>query len=249
MMKQKVSVITPVYNSQAYLENTVRSVLNQTYSNFEYILIDDCSKDMSNKILEKLSQEDKRIKTIRLEKNMGAGYAREMGLKVATGDYIAFIDSDDVWVPHKLEKQIELLKQNNKAIIITKYYEGKKTISPPERITKRMMFFSNWIPTSTSLFPSTLKSAKNMSHIRSRQDYVYWLKLFASNEGLVALTIQEPLVTYAKRPGSLSSSPIKNLKNNFLVFNKELKFNFLMSTIFVLFNVFFRIIKSVSIRL
>src|SRR5690554_1488167 len=107
-MNSIVSIITPVYNSQKYLEKTINSVLKQTYTSWELILIDDCSSDKSRKTIKKFAQQDERIKLITLKINSGAAIARNVGIEVAIGRYIAFLDDDDVWVENKLLKQKKL---------------------------------------------------------------------------------------------------------------------------------------------
>ena len=115
----KVSIITPVYNSEKYLKDTIESVLNQTYTNFELILINDKSKDSSIDICN--SYKDDRIKIIDLPENVGVCMARNIGIKSASGRYIAFLDSDDVWDSKKLEKQISFMKKINAGISCTEY--------------------------------------------------------------------------------------------------------------------------------
>lgn len=112
-MKPLVSIITPVYNAQDYLEETILSVLNQTYKNWELILIDDCSTDKSYEIIEKYLKEDKRIRYLKNEKNSGPAITRNNGIENSKGDYIAFLDSDDLWSEDKLEKQIYFMINNN----------------------------------------------------------------------------------------------------------------------------------------
>lgn len=103
---EKVSIITPVYNCEHYIEDTIKSVQEQTYTNWEMILVDDCSKDNSADIINKLAQNDQRIKYIKLAENSGAAIARNTALDKSTGRYIAYLDSDDLWLPMKLERQI-----------------------------------------------------------------------------------------------------------------------------------------------
>ena len=109
----KVSVITPIYNADKYLESTLESVFNQTYKNLEIVLVDDCSTDTSKAIIEKFMCKHSEIIYYCQPKNMGAGAARNKALELATGQYVAFLDSDDLWLPEKTEKQIQLMKKKN----------------------------------------------------------------------------------------------------------------------------------------
>ena len=117
MTNHKVSIITPLYNSEKYITEAIDSVLEQSYTNFELIIIDDCSQDNSVKAVKSYS--DVRIRLICLKANKGAGIARNKGIHEATGRYIAFLDSDDVWLPNKLEKQVQFLRKNSQKVILT----------------------------------------------------------------------------------------------------------------------------------
>src|SRR5699024_4400569 len=140
MNKPKVSVITPVYNAEKYLSETIESVLNQTYESFEYLLIDDCSTDNSTSIIKEFAKNDSRVKYIKLPENSGAAVARNKGLEKAKGRFIAFVDSDDKWYPEKLEMQLDFMNINNKSFTYTNYEhiseEGEVLSSPklPEKL-------------------------------------------------------------------------------------------------------------------
>src|SRR5574343_33824 len=108
-----VSIITPTYNSENYITRAISSTLEQTYSNFEHIIIDDCSTDNTWTILCEFSKKDSRIKILRNEKNLGASEARNNGIKIAKGNFIAFLDSDDAWLQNKLEKQIYFMLEKD----------------------------------------------------------------------------------------------------------------------------------------
>ena len=109
----KVSVITPMYNCEKFISETIESVLNQTYTNWEMIIIDDCSTDKSKQIVKQYIERDKRIRLIALNENSGAAVARNKGIEVSSGRFIAFLDGDDLWEPNKLEKQIQFMTEKN----------------------------------------------------------------------------------------------------------------------------------------
>lgn len=129
-MDSLVSIITPSYNSEKYISNTIESVITQTYQNWEMIIVDDCSTDSSCDIAEKYTQKDSRIKLIKLNKNSGPAKARNRAIKEAKGRYISFLDSDDIWYHRKLEKQVYFMKENDLAVTCSSYYivdaKGKK---------------------------------------------------------------------------------------------------------------------------
>ena len=121
MKGNKVSIITPLYNSKKLVEDTIKSVIFQSYENWEMIIVDDCSKDNGTKIVEDFAKTDKRIKLIKLPKNSGGAVARNRAIKEAKGKYIAFLDSDDLWHPEKLEKQVKFMEENNYDFTYTWY--------------------------------------------------------------------------------------------------------------------------------
>ena len=105
-----VTIIVPVYNREKYIKETVQSILNQTYTNYEVIFVDDASADSSTSILEEYTKNNAKFTLIKLRRNMGVSFARNIGIRKASGRYIAFLDSDDLWLPHRLEEQIKFAK-------------------------------------------------------------------------------------------------------------------------------------------
>ena len=120
-MKEMVSIITPLYNSEEFIKDTVDSVLSQTYTNWEMIIVDDASTDKSVAIIQELIDGDDRVKLLRLSKNVGAAQARNRALELCSGRFIAFLDSDDIWYPEKLEKQLGFMLAKNIPISYTSY--------------------------------------------------------------------------------------------------------------------------------
>ena len=116
-----ISIITPNYNCVKFIAETIESVLAQTYQNWEMIIVDDCSTDGSYEIALKYAEKDKRIKIFRMDHNSGAAYCRNKGIELSKGEYIAFLDSDDLWMPEKLEKQVEFMIANNCDFSFTEY--------------------------------------------------------------------------------------------------------------------------------
>ncbi|WP_286315789.1 glycosyltransferase family 2 protein, partial [Romboutsia ilealis] len=121
MRKNLVSIITPMYNSEKFIEATIKSVINQTYKDWEMIIVDDCSTDNSPNIVKPYVENDSRIKYIRVEFNQGVSHARNLALEQANGQFIAFLDSDDIWDEEKLEKQIAFMNDKECAISFTSY--------------------------------------------------------------------------------------------------------------------------------
>ena len=149
MKEELVSIIMPSYNTGKFIGETINSVIDQTYINWELIIVDDCSSDNTDEIIKNIK--DSRIVYLKNEKNMGAAVSRNRALREAKGKWIAFLDSDDLWKENKLEKQIKFMKDNNYYFSYTNYIEidengnqnGKK-ITGPKRITKTGMFNYCW---------------------------------------------------------------------------------------------------------
>ena len=154
-----VSIITPIYNSEKYVDSCINSVLKQTYSCWEHILIDDCSSDNSNTLIKSFQFKDSRIRYYRLHENSGAGIARNKGIELAQGNYIAFLDSDDQWYPEKLEKQLNFMQNNNYHFTFTDYdivdEEGQKLskyIKCKSRVTYSSALLKNPIGCLTVIY-------------------------------------------------------------------------------------------------
>ena len=183
MVTPKVSVIIPTYNSDATISRALRSVLNQTLSDFEVIVIDDGSIDKTIEILRDYELQDQRVRVFLVDKNGGPGPARNIGIQHSRGELIAFLDSDDFWLPEKLETQIKLF--SNKKVIIT--YTSvlflnskgfiKGIIKSRPKVGLKEMYFTNRVTTSSAMFRKDLDGSKTMPAIRNREDYAYWLDL------------------------------------------------------------------------
>ena len=160
MEKMLVSVIIPAYNCVTYLEQAVNSALTQTYSQLEILIIDDCSQDNTLKIVKSLAQKDNRIRVLKNEMNQGTAATRNRGLRESKGDFIAFLDGDDVWHPDKLERQLDLLKQTDAALCYTAYdfinAEGGslpgQIYHVPEQCSLSRLLRENVIGCSTAIF-------------------------------------------------------------------------------------------------
>lgn len=215
MNKNLVSIITPMYNSEKYIGCTIESVLNQTYKDWEMLIIDDCSSDNSSIIAKSYAEKDSRIKYIRVEKNSGVSHTRNIGLKEARGKFIAFLDSDDIWNEIKLEKQINFMVKNDCAITFTSYElmdeENEKLgkiIRVPQKVDYNKLLKGNILGCLTVVIDkSKLNFEINMSGIR-HEDYVLWLSIL--KQGYVAYGIDEVLALYRKSLNSLSGNKIKS---------------------------------------
>ena len=221
----KVSVIMPVFNNEKYIEKSINSVLNQTYIDFELIIVDDKSTDRSIEIVEQF--DDNRLKIIKLSQNIGVALARNKGIEVSTGEYICFIDSDDYWKPIKLEKQVDLMEKNNYSFIYSDYAYLNRDgsthrVKVPKSITYKEALKNTTIFTSTVMFNMKyLKKADiYMPNIKKGQDTATWWKVL--KKGIRAYAINEVLAYYrVGTKSSLSSNKFKALKRTWELYKRE----------------------------
>lgn len=222
-MNNLVSVITPSYNSSKFIAQTIESVLAQTYENWEMIIVDDASPDNSNEIIEEYCKKDTRIKLTKLKKNCGPAMARNRAIEEANGRYIAFLDSDDIWLPKKLEKQIQFMKANNLAVTYSAYHtigeNGSRinTRKAKSEIGYKDMLKSNQIGNLTGIYDCK-KIGKYFMENVAYEDYVLWLKLIKDvqySKGLL-----EPLAEYRISANSLSANKFKALKRQWNIYRK-----------------------------
>ncbi len=223
-----MSVITPVYNLGFLLEETIQSVISQTYTAWELLLIDDCSSDkITRGIIKKWAKKDKRIKPIYLQANVGAGFSRNAGLELVRGDYVAFLDSDDLWIEEKLAKQIEFLENNNQIdflyswyITIDEFGNKQNLFVTPQYISKQILKLNNYILTSTVVCRWSAVKKIRFPAIRKRQDWAYFLKILDITR--IAHSYPEAMVYYRKMSNTLSSNRFQLVKPNFILFKNHM---------------------------
>lgn len=234
-----ISIITPVYNVGQYLEETIASVQNQTYSHWEHIIIDDASTDDSLKIIKKAAQADQRICYQSLPQNKGAAYARNLATEMAKGTYIAFLDADDLWHPEKLEKQLDFMQTHKGKVSYTSYIQideqGNslhKRIKARPQLTYRQQLANNYVGNLTGIYHVASLGKITTPNLRKRQDWALWLEAIKrSNQP--ALGLQKDLAYYRVRKGGLSASKWKLIPYNFAFYRKHLGFSFLKSVLWL----------------
>ena len=203
-----VSIIMPSYNTAEYIKETIQSVLNQTYTKWELIIVDDCSTDNTDEILKGI--QDQRIVYLKNERNLGAAISRNRALKSAKGQWIAYLDSDDIWLPKKLEEQIHFMETNGYIFSYTNYEEidseGNKTgvkVTGPKKITKSGMFNYCWPGCLTVMFDAKKIGLIQIKDIKKNNDYAMWLKVCQKAD---CYLLDEYLGLYRKgRVGSIST--------------------------------------------
>ncbi len=208
-MNDLVSIIMPSYNTAQYIAETIESVIRQTYQNWELIIVDDCSPDNTDEVVKQYLI-DNRIKYLKNEKNSGAAVSRNRALREAKGKWIAFLDSDDLWMPEKIEKQVSFMVKNGYHFSYTDYVEidakGKRngiTVTGPKRITRVGMYNYCWPGCLTVMYNKDIVGLIQISDIKKNNDYAMWLKVCKKAD---CYLLDEKLALYRRgRAGSISS--------------------------------------------
>jgi teichuronic acid biosynthesis glycosyltransferase TuaG len=246
-MNELVSIITPSYNSEKFISDTIKSVQNQTYTNWEMIIVDDCSTDKTVEIIQNFMDDDNRVHLIKLNKNSGTGIARNTALQEANGRYIAFLDSDDLWKPEKLSKQIDFMETNYLIFTFSAYdcidEDGKplnKRVGVFEKLTYRQLFFCNFVGNLTGIYDSKYTEKIPISPARKRQDWILWLIVIKRLN--YAKSCPESLAFYRVRKNAISASKISLLKENYAVYRKHHKLNVVVSLLCMVVFLFTQLI-------
>lgn len=206
----QVSIVTPSYNTDRFIAETIGAVQAQTYQNWELIVVDDCSTDNTIEIAYNFQKTDKRIKVFRNPSNMGAAVSRNTALRQAKGRWVAFLDSDDLWQPEKLEKQLRFMVENGYAFSYTRYAEiGENSeslgieVSGPRRVTKTGMFAFCWPGCLTVMYDAQKVGLIQIEDIKKNNDYAMWLKVCKKAD---CYLLDECLAKYRRgRSGSIST--------------------------------------------
>lgn len=246
-MEKLVSIIMPLYNCEKYIESTIISVISQNYTNFELLIVDDCSTDSSIKLINRFLI-DKRIKLFKFNKNQGTAAARNFAIRKAKGTFISFLDSDDTWSYNKLSLQIQFMEKNNYYFTCTSYSlinSFNKELN--HKITykgiynyNRLLFFPPG--NSTVIYNSSKIGKIYIPNIKKRNDYLMWLTIVKKSP-LYSLNIL--LTKYRLRNNSLSRNKFSLLKYHWLIYKKYEKIPFLKSISLIIFF----ILKTLTFRI
>lgn len=246
-----VSVIMPSYNTARFIKDSIYSVINQTYSNIELIIVDDNSNDSSNEIIKTIINENSHftIKHIVNQVNLGAAKSRNIATNLAEGKYIAFLDSDDLWSPCKLRIQIDYMESNKVYFSYTSYFvideEAKysgKFVTGPKIIRKTLMNLTCWPGCLTVIYNQNQLGKFFIKEIKKNNDYALWLKVVEKAD---CYLLDYKLAAYRKRNGSLSNiSKFKLLKWHYVLFRHNQNCGILKSTLMVIINSMFTLLKK-----
>lgn len=225
-----VSIVMPAYNAAAFISESIRSVQEQTHQNWELLVIDDASQDNTLEIVQAMVAHDDRIRLHPLPTNQGAGFARNIGIKASEGEYICFLDADDLWKPEKLQKQLDFMNKHDVQVCYSSYElineDGnrlKKMIRALEDLPFNKLLKANYVGNLTGIYHAKELGKIYCPLIRKRQDWGLWL--LAVKKAGKAKGIQEPLAYYRMRKHSISGNKWEMLGYNYKVYRKVLGFS------------------------
>lgn len=235
MSNLSVSVIMPMYNAELYVEQAVQSVITQTFTNWELIVVDDCSSDSSYTIVERYAKQDDRIHLYSTDKPSGSPtLPRNIGLEKSVGRYIAFLDSDDVWLPNKLEEQLPLFEDPNVTVVFSYYQkmdcQGKlssKIIKSPDQVNYEQLLRGNVIGNLTAMYDSLMVGKVLFRHV-GHEDYAFWLSIL--RRGGIAKNTAKVHGYYRITANSLSSNKFKAMLWNWNIFRNVEHLNLLKAS-------------------
>ncbi len=244
-----VSVIVPCYNCENFVEETINSILEQSYTDYEIILIDDCSKDNTFSIIKKYEESYENIRAYKNTRNIGVALTRNTGVDLAKHKYIAFLDADDIWHKDKLRIQMEYIVENKEVDMLATNYQlyDEKLLNKindcvvPKKITYKTLMYENVIGLSTTLIKKEVFDKFKMSNKYIHEDYELWLKLLKN--GYQIHGIEKPLVKYRLLETSRNASKWNSLKGRVLILCKEEKINIFFIGIYTIIYAFKGIIK------
>jgi teichuronic acid biosynthesis glycosyltransferase TuaG len=240
-----VSIIMPNFNSANYLEESINSVLRQSHKNWELIVVDDNSTDSSVGLLKSYSI-DKRIKVIFLDTNHGPAYAREVAINHSSGDYIAFLDSDDIWHEDKLDRQVSFMVANNHLFTYTNYipFSLKKNYRKVKfskvKGYRSILFHSPG--NSTVMIEADLCRSIKIQNIKKRNDYLYFLTVIKRTK--FAYLLDEDFTFYRLNPNGISNKKSSLISYHWLIYRKIEKLNFFYSLFILIFIIFRKFIST-----
>ena len=239
-MEELVSIIMPTYNCAAFIEDSIKSVITQYYQNWELIIVDDCSTDNTKTVLTSYLEKYPNIRYTCLEKNSGPAVARSEALKQAKGDYVAFLDSDDIWLPNKLSSQIAFMKENNYAFSCAGYEvigedgfsKGYVLLPPLKTDYKKMLRLSCPIGNLTAMYDRRIIGDQQVPSIKKRNDFALWLQVLHKTP--VCYGMQEVLARYRIRSQSVSRNKLKLFSFHWNLYHHIEKLSVLKSAWYIL---------------
>ncbi len=244
-----VSIIMPSWNTEKFIAETIQSVIDQTYTNWELLIVDDCSSDNTDKVV--ASFKDNRIKYFHNEKNSGAALTRNKALREAQGEWIAFLDSDDLWMPEKLEHQIEFMKKNGYSLSFTEYEKVDEESKPlniyvsgPKKVNKHKMYNYDYIGQLTMMYSAKEFGLIQIKDIKKNNDYAIRLQLYKKPE-TCAYLLEENLAKYRVRKVSISHDKFRRkFKSHYDLFHLCDEKPAVVAMWYACWNMFYGVLKK-----
>jgi glycosyltransferase involved in cell wall biosynthesis len=240
-----ISIITPNYNCERFIAQTIESVLAQTYKNWEMLIVDDCSTDGSYERALEYATKDSRIKVYRIERNSGAAVCRNKAIELSQGNYLAFLDSDDLWLPEKLEKQLQFMIANECDFSFTEYEhinEKGELLGVKARVIKKLTYrkmLSHCYPGClTVMYRQDLANKIYANDIKRNNDYALFLRVLKYSEN--AMGMKESLAQYRIRKKSISSNKFYMLKPYITILHDYENLNIILTFVYVFTHIFIR---------
>jgi glycosyltransferase involved in cell wall biosynthesis len=237
MKKGLVSIVTPCYNSAKYIEHTVKSVQAQDHTNWEMILVDDCSADNTVEVAKRIQEKEPRVKLIPLEENSGPAVARNTGIEAAQGQYLTFLDADDLWLPNFISRSIEETEKG-RPFVFASYQRKNENLEPllsdfvvPQKVSYSDILKSNSISCLTAFLDVEKLGKKLMPLVRKRQDMGLWLRYLKDTKH--AYGIQEPLAIYRIRESSVSRDKKGLIKHQWYFYREVEELNVIQSAYYL----------------
>ncbi len=249
MVNGLVSVIMPSWNTSNFIAESIQSVIDQTYENWELIIVDDCSTDNTDDVVAKFT--DKRIRYFKNEKNSGAALSRNRALREARGEWIAFLDSDDLWNPDKLEHQISFMNEHGYTLSYTEYEkideESKPLqiyVSGPEKVNKHKMYNYDYIGQLTMMYSAKEFGLIQIKDIKKNNDYAIRLQLYKKSD-TCAYLLKENLAKYRIRKVSISHDKFrKKFKSHYDLFHMCDEKSAVIAAWYTCWNMFYGLMKK-----
>lgn len=223
MMADLISIITPTYNCGKFIGETIESVLNQSYSAFEMVIVDDCSTDNTKNVVMKYAHKDSRIKYYILEENSGAAVARTKAMELAVGKYMAFLDSDDVWTKDKLEKQLAFMTKGGYSFTCTSYEHIDengillgKTVKTKRKTDYNGVLLTCPVGNSTVMYNVEKLGKFSVPNVRKRNDDALWLQILKKEKYIYGMP--NVLMKYRIRANSISSNKLALVKYHWILY-------------------------------
>ena len=246
-----VSVIVPFYKKKKYFKKTLLSIINQTYKKLEIIIIYDDTNLEDLEFLKKISKIDNRIRLIINKKNLGAGISRNRGIKISKGKFLAFIDSDDIWMKDKISLQLKFMSKNNLNASHTDYkIQNSKNKFLGYRKARNINNINDIIKScdiglsSVMIRKSLIKNSIKFPNLKTKEDFVFWTRLLKNKVQFRSLN--RCLMIWRETKNSLSSSSYQKLLDGFKVYNLYLKFNFIKSFFYLFLLSFNYVLKKIK---